>query len=219
MKCVKRLSAWLVLLMLAPVAWASQVTVIDNNSKPLANMVVYLKPSITVDLSAFPIPETPQIVRQKDKQFSPYILVMRAGSKVAITNEDNISHHVYSAAGVKRFSIKMPKQSKSDVLQMTKAGEVALGCNVHDWMSSYLKVVDTPFYGLTDKDGNIHFNSVPSGEYQLVVWHPQLQAEAQQQTSQVTLPKKDPLTIKVTADILPIPQQKTIDEFEFWESY
>ncbi|RLV59377.1 hypothetical protein D5018_12455 [Parashewanella curva] len=219
MNYCKWLSVCLMLCFWVPISWANQVIVVDNNSKPLANMVVYLKPSPSFDISAYPLPETPHIVRQKDKQFDPYIVVMRAGSKVAITNEDSISHHVYSAAGVKRFSIRMPKQSKSDVLTIDKAGEIALGCNVHDWMSSYVKVVDTPFYGLTDENGKVNFDDAPTGEYQLVVWHPQMQAEAQQQISKITLPKNDPLSIKIISDILPIPEQKALDEFEFWESY
>ncbi len=54
----------------------------------------------------------------------------------------------------------------------TLAGSVALGCNIHDWMNGYIRVVDTPYAAKTDHNGYARIAAVPYGSYGLTIWHP-----------------------------------------------
>ena len=94
-----------------------------------------------------------------------------------------------------------------------------MGCNVHDWMSGHIFIVDTPFYGLTSEIGNISFEHLPSGKYKLNVWHPQLDAEDNSESTFIELPLKKTMNIHLIANLASEPEQSTLDEFEFLEDY
>ena len=40
-------------------------------------------------------------------------------------------------------------------------------CNVHPEMSGYIFVVPTPYFAVTDKEGNFVIKNVPAGQYTL----------------------------------------------------
>ncbi len=52
-------------------------------------------------------------------------------------------------------------------------------------MEGYVVVVETPYYGITDEDGNYTIKNVPAGNYTLKIWHERLKAEEQT----ITVPK------------------------------
>ncbi|WP_439569395.1 hypothetical protein [Sphingopyxis sp.] len=53
---------------------------------------------------------------------------------------------------------------------------MALGCNIHDQMRGYLRVVDTPFAAKTDQNGIVRLSGMAAGGHQLTVWHPRARA-------------------------------------------
>lgn len=44
-------------------------------------------------------------------------------------------------------------------------------CDVHDWMFSWVTVVDHPYFALTDAEGNFTIKDVPPGKYKIVATH------------------------------------------------
>jgi hypothetical protein len=61
---------------------------------------------------------------------------------------------------------------------MDQVGLVPVGCNIHDWMLSYIVVVDSPWFGTTGSAGRVTLTELPAGKYQLSAWHPRIrQAE------------------------------------------
>jgi len=46
-----------------------------------------------------------------------------------------------------------------------------LFCNIHPEMSAVVVAVDTPYYGVSDKAGNLNIDNVPDGKYELHVWY------------------------------------------------
>ena len=52
-----------------------------------------------------------------------------------------------------------------------KAGTVVLGCNIHDKMIAYVKVVDTPHYAKTDAAGTARIELPAAGKYTVTAWH------------------------------------------------
>jgi hypothetical protein len=51
-----------------------------------------------------------------------------------------------------------------------KPGLVVLGCNIHDRMVSYIKVVDSPYFAKTGADGVARVEA-PAGKYTVSAWH------------------------------------------------
>jgi len=111
---------------------------------------------------------------QRDRRFVPAILPLQAGADVSFPNTDSISHHVYSVSPAKRFEIYLAKGETHPPVRFDRAGVVALGCNLHDWMLAYILVVDTPWFAQTDAEGRATLADLPSGGYRLVVWHPRI---------------------------------------------
>jgi plastocyanin len=126
-------------------------------------------------------------VDQKNIQFHPFVLVVPVNSNVAFPNFDPVRHHVYSFSPTKRFELKLYAKEQSHSVRFDRAGIVALGCNIHDQMTAFIDVVDTPWAVKTDASGNAVLNGVPTGQVKISVWHPYLRAPGGTMARQVAL--------------------------------
>ena len=105
---------------------------------------------------------------QKNRQFTPHILVVEKNSQVEFPNADSIMHHVYSFSKSKTFELKLYREQPQDPITFEQTGVVELGCNIHDWMLGYIVVVDSPYYAITNEQGGASFD-IPNGAYKLNV--------------------------------------------------
>jgi plastocyanin len=113
-------------------------------------------------------------VDQKDLTFTPYVEVFRPGDAVVFHNSDHTRHHVYSFSPAKTFEYVIAPQQAAPPLKLDKPGVIAVGCNIHDNMISYLYVTDAPWFARTDGTGRAAFADLPAGAYDVRVWHPRL---------------------------------------------
>jgi len=120
-------------------------------------------------------------IEQRDREFVPYLSIVQKGAPITFPNHDKIKHHVYSFSPAKTFELKLYSGQPAQPVVFDTAGEVALGCNIHDWMEAHVLVVDTPWFARTGADGIAHIKHVPPGEYRLRVWHPLQKAAAAEQ--------------------------------------
>ncbi len=95
---------------------------------------------------------------------------MRVGARVSFPNEDEIQHHVYSLSAAKRFDLPLHGGASAPAIVLDRPGVVSVGCNIHDWMRSYVVVLDTPWFARTYADGVARL-SAPAGRYRREVWH------------------------------------------------
>lgn len=156
-----------------------QIKILDPQSQPLSNIVVYLHAegelsSEQSHISNVSLQDKPAIMDQIDKQFMPHILVVQKSSWVDFPNSDSIKHHVYSFSPTQSFELKLYSAGEPNTLQFDSVGEVSMGCNIHDWMLGYIYVVDTPWFGKTSHQGTVSFD-IPKGNYTLKIWSPLLQ--------------------------------------------
>lgn len=147
---------------------ASTITIYDQDQQPLPNAVVWLT-SLEKQQKVEPS-ETPFIMMQKNRQFIPHILVVPQHAKVEFPNADSIMHHVYSFSKTKAFELKLYREQPQTSIVFEQTGVVELGCNIHDWMLSFIVVVDSPFYAITNEQGQVSFD-IKQGNYTLNVWH------------------------------------------------
>lgn len=164
----------LLALLAAGVTNAAQlaITVADRHGKPVADAVVSL---LRRDGGGPHAGTTAaHTVDQKDLTFIPYVEVFRPGDTVVFHNSDHTRHHVYSFSPAKTFEYVIAPQQAAPPLKLDRTGVIAVGCNIHDNMISYLYVTDAPWFARTDATGRVQFADLPAGAYDVRVWHPRL---------------------------------------------
>ena len=174
-KCLQGLALACLLglaLQVAPALAATvQVQVLDGAGKPLADAVAFLESREARSVSR---PVQGAEMAQTAKQFDPKVLVVPVGTSVQFPNRDTVRHHVYSFSPAKPFELKLYAGSAANPVVFDKTGVAVLGCNIHDNMTAWVVVVETPYYGRSAMPGKVILANVPAGSYSLRVWHPAL---------------------------------------------
>lgn len=138
-----------------------------------ANVVVWLTP---LDRTAANIParasadRPPQIV-QRHKTFEPHVLVVPVGTMVQFPNKDPFFHNIFSLYDGKRFDLGLYESGSARSVLFDRPGVSFLFCNIHAEMSAVLVAVDTPYFGMSDRSGNLMIRNVPDGRYQMHGWY------------------------------------------------
>ena len=164
------LFTWTLLMPLAQAATVA-VQVQDSTGKPLPGAVVFLESREARQVSK---PLVGAEIAQTGRQFVPRVLVVPTGTSVTFPNRDTVRHHVYSFSPTKQFELKLYTGTAANPVVFDKPGIAVLGCNIHDNMSAWVVVVETPFYASVDAQGAASLRDVPAGNYRLRVWHPGL---------------------------------------------
>jgi plastocyanin len=160
-------------LLLASAGYAGDIKgkVTAQGMKSAENIAVYVD---TIPGKEFPVPAQPALMDQKNLKFAPHVLVVLKGSTVDFLNSDSVGHNVYwpSVSGNKKLAHNLGTwpQGQKKSFQFNDVGAAALLCNVHPEMSGYVVVAPTPYFAVTDKDGNFDIKDVPPGHYNLVAW-------------------------------------------------
>ena len=96
-----------------------------------------------------PPPSRRAVLDQKNRMFVPHVLPIQTGTAVTFPNSDNVRHQVYSFSPAKKFQLPLYAGTPAAPVVFDKPGVVTVGCNIHDQMSAYIVVVDTPYFALT----------------------------------------------------------------------
>jgi len=138
-----------------------------------SEIVVWLKPlepSAKTDAGDSSAQGKFQLV-QHNKTFQPHVLVVPVGSVVDFPNHDPFFHNVFSLFDGKRFDLGLYEAGATNSVRFDRLGVSFLFCNIHPEMSAVVVAVDTPYYGLSDRKGNLTVQDVPDGRYELHVWY------------------------------------------------
>jgi plastocyanin len=187
----------LVAIVLAPACRAGELTVsvIDPSGHGVTDVVVVVSP---VEPPPPAPPTSPvAIMDQRDRAFSPRILVVRVGTSVEFPNNDTVSHQVYSFSPAKKFQLPLYKGQLHPPVTFDRSGLVVLGCNIHDQMVGYIYVTDAPFFGKTDSAGTLRVPGLSAGEYRVSVWSPYIADQASSLTRTVRMAAQEPASSRV----------------------
>jgi len=139
--------------------------------KSAENIAVYVD---VIPDRKFDPPAQHALVDQKKMAFLPHVVVVQQGTTVDFLNSDAVGHNVYwpSISGNKKLSHNLGTwpQGQKKSFQFNDPGAASLLCNVHPEMSGYVVVVPTPYFAVTDKDGNFEIENIPAGKYTLKTW-------------------------------------------------
>ncbi len=182
---------WAGLPCLAPAA-SLVVEVRAAGGGALAGAVVYALPEGRKP----PPPSRPAVLDQKNRTFVPHVLPVQTGTAVTFPNSDNVRHQVYSFSPAKRFQLPLYQGTPAAPVVFDKPGVVALGCNIHDRMSAYVVVVDTPHFALTEAAGRAELPGLPEGRYVVRVWYEGQRRELEAQAVTLAGPERQELTFQ-----------------------
>jgi plastocyanin len=148
-----------------------QVQVQDSAGLPVPEAVVFLE---SPEARVLARPMRPVAIAQVDRQFSPRVTVVTLGTAVEFPNRDKVRHHVYSFSPTKTFELKLYTGSPANPVVFDRAGIAVLGCNIHDNMTAWVVVVDTPYHARSGASGRATLDALPEGAYRLRTWHADL---------------------------------------------
>ena len=169
----------------SPLAAATiEAIVQDGRGGAVRDAVVYAVPE------ARPVvvvpPRRGAVMEQKNRAFIPHVLAVQTGTAVRFPNLDDVQHHVYSFSSAKPFQLPLYKGNPPTPVIFDKAGVVTLGCNIHDQMSAFIVVVDTPYFEKTAANGRAALRDLEPGRYTVKVWAPEMRVEPASRTVTVT---------------------------------
>lgn len=165
-------------------------------------------PVIEAAVSLIPLDQPPPPVAagarieiaQESQEFSAFLTIVQTGTKVIFPNRDTVQHHVYSLSKPRRFELPLYNPGQAESVIFDLAGQVTIGCNIHDWMISHLVVVPTPWFAKSNAEGDVRINA-PAGRYRLEVWHPRM---TKPETRDLTLtdggPARESLSLTLKPD-------------------
>lgn len=147
--------------------------VLDPEGDPVEDAVVSLRPldreMVMPERTAEPI----EIVQQ-GMEYRPRVTPVLVGSLVRFPNRDDVQHHLYSVSRPKKFEKPLYAPGALETVEFDQPGVVLLGCNIHDWMSAHVVVLETPHFAKSDAAGQAVVPELPAGRYTVTVWHARL---------------------------------------------
>ncbi|MGB5296342.1 MAG: carboxypeptidase regulatory-like domain-containing protein [Thermoanaerobaculia bacterium] len=168
----------------------TEKVVTDDNGN-LANVFIYVKSGL--ESKSFPVPATAHVLDQMGCQYQPHISGVQVGQKLVVRNSDPTLHNVHARPSAnKEFNQGQPFQGMELEHTFDQAEVmVPFKCDVHPWMSSYMAVLDHPFFGVSDEQGGFGIENLPAGSYVLEAWH----EEFGTQTAEVTVVDGEPAQV------------------------
>lgn len=152
---------------------SARVKVIDNHRSSESlhpeNVVVWLTPADAEPTAKF-VPKQRLVLVQHHKSFEPHLLVVPVGAVVQFPNRDPFFHNVFSLFEGKRFDLGLYEAGTTRNVSFDRPGISFIFCNIHAEMSAIVVALNTPYYGISNRKGEVLIPEVPPGHYILKTW-------------------------------------------------
>jgi hypothetical protein len=154
----------------------------------LADVVVWIvDPKFTPNTPAPPEPE----LRQVNCRYDPHVLAIVAGAPFKIINGDPTLHNVLARGyttptdppGDTLFNIGQSYRGQINEEQFDDPGIYTLQCNVHSWMTAWVRAFPHGCFAVTGADGQAVLQlgtHLLDGTYKIDAWHPRFLAPLEQ---------------------------------------
>ena len=155
---------------------------------------------------AIALPRTGYRLVQKDKMFTPHLLVVPTGTSVDFPNLDPFFHNVFSLFNGKRFDLGLYEAGTHRAVRFDREGVSYIFCNIHPEMGAIVLALNSPYFALSDATGTVTVHGVPPGKYQVHVWGEQvlgLDAATERRVLEVTSEPASLGTIELMAGTPP----------------
>lgn len=150
--------------------------VVNKTNKGIADVVAYM---VTRDSPTPPI--HPDYAAQANAKvvldnlgcrFTPHVTLLTTTQTLVLKNSDDVAHNTsYGGFRNPGFNDLIPIGGQLEK-QLTVGGERAVvSCGIHKWMKAYVVVQDTPYNGVSNKDGELLIKNIPAGKWTFQLWH------------------------------------------------
>ena len=136
----------------------------------LQNVFVWVKSGIE---GKFAVSSTPAMLDQKGCIYRPHVLAVQAGQMIKISNSDPTTHNVHPLPDTNREWNRSQPAQGPDIEYKFPRQEImiAVKCNIHPWMRSYISVVNHPFFAVSGANGSFEIKGLPAGSYTIEAVH------------------------------------------------
>lgn len=158
----------------------SDALVINDKNGGIRDVIVYpvnaeaKKPLDTskYDPSAKPVMPEP-VLDNKDCQFAPHVIVMKAGQTLTVKNSDKTGHNAnFSLFNNESVNQQIPAGGKQELtIKNAENGVMNVSCGSHGWMKALLVVQDHPYVGVSNADGKLEIKGIAPGKTSLRIVH------------------------------------------------
>ena len=155
--------------------------VVTDDAGNLANVFVYVKEGLA---GSYPAPAETVMLDQKGCLYTPHVAGIMVGQKLIIRNSDPTLHNVHALPKINQeFNQGQPFQGMELERTFDQAEVmVPFKCDVHPWMSSYMAVLDHPYFAVSAEDGSFSIPNLPAGDYVVEAWHEEFGTQTQNVT-------------------------------------
>jgi hypothetical protein len=150
---------------------------VNKENRGLANVVVYLYlkrgEKTPAAHESYKNAEQQVVLDNKGCRFTPHICLITTSQKLVIGNSDVVGHNTKIDTYVNPPSNEMIPSNSSIEKQFSRVERTPapVSCSIHPWMRGYLLVRDSPYFAVTDENGQFEIKNLPSGEWTFQVWH------------------------------------------------
>ncbi|MSR29961.1 MAG: hypothetical protein EXR99_00510 [Gemmataceae bacterium] len=105
--------------------------------------------------------------------YEPHVFGMRAGQSLIAKNSSTVNHNVniISTGNNPNQNLLIPAGKEIAVEGWSAAPTVTkVECNIHPWMSAWVRVFNHPYFAVTGADGSFELKNAPAGDFNLVIW-------------------------------------------------
>jgi hypothetical protein len=146
--------------------------VVDDDSRGIQNVAIYLREASRVHESAQP--KTDSIVfDQKVCVFLTHVMAVSVGQPIQIKNSDPTGHNTKIEGRANKFNQTIPSGGAIPFTpQREESAPAPVSCSIHPWMSAYLFPRNNGYVAVTDAEGRFEIANLPAGEpIEFQVWH------------------------------------------------
>lgn len=145
-------------------------TLVLGADNALANVFVMITDGL--EGKSYDPPSEPVVMDQDGCIYTPHVMGVQVGQQFKVKNSDGLLHNVHSLSKDNPpFNRAMPASVTEADYSFAKKERFRIKCDVHPWMSSFVTVVEHPFYAVTGTDGTFRIENVPAGTYTLEARH------------------------------------------------
>lgn len=148
-----------------------ETLIVHPENRGIANVFVWLVP--TEEQSKLPSRNQTQVGRIEELRFDqgrliPHALLLSSTQALKIGNRDPVRHHI--SLGPNENVVIKAGDDYAATLEANDVSPIAISCQ-HPWFRSHVLVLDHPYMAVSDANGDFVIEDVPSGRWNVRVWH------------------------------------------------
>lgn len=147
-------------------------TIVADDDGNLCNVIVSIKPAAGQKIP-LDVPKVAAVLDQKGCVYHPHVIACMVGQAVTVKSDDVCLHNVHTTCidnPAVNFGQGLLGEKKLEPFAVVETFKVK--CDIHPWMAAWIRVLDNPYFAVTDKTGKYSLDTagLPDGDYTLVFW-------------------------------------------------